>query len=145
MTDINRETYNLLDFLGDVGGLNDGLFYAFKLVVGPFSALAYTSAIAASLTKLRRRSDNQGDVDSDEEKESDRGMSQHSHDFRKSMRRSWRRSTLRRAACYKEDRNKTTIAKAISKDLQKTVKFKSFSLLYSLFECIFARKYHKMR
>ena len=37
------------------------------------------------------------------------------------------------------------IAKAISKDLQKTIKFKSFSLLYSLFECIFARKYHKMR
>ena len=37
LTSWNRQTYSILDFIGDLGGLLDGLKYACLLVLAPFS------------------------------------------------------------------------------------------------------------
>ena len=36
----NRETYNLLMFLGDIGGLLDGLMITGDFLIGPFATIA---------------------------------------------------------------------------------------------------------
>lgn len=48
-----RETYSILDLVGDVGGLFDGLRYLFAVVVAPFSSFALQSKLLASFFKFK--------------------------------------------------------------------------------------------
>ena len=41
VVDHTRDVYNLLDYLGDIGGLFDGLQYLFRAFIGFFSLLGY--------------------------------------------------------------------------------------------------------
>ena len=43
LTEIERTTYSILDLLGDVGGLFDGLRILCKLLVSPFAVFAAQS------------------------------------------------------------------------------------------------------
>ena len=36
----NRETYNLLTFIGDIGGVLDGMLFIGEFFVGPFATIA---------------------------------------------------------------------------------------------------------
>ena len=45
----SRQTYSLLDFLGDLGGLFDALRLIAAALVSPFSALALKVSILSSL------------------------------------------------------------------------------------------------
>ena len=40
---IERQTYNLLEWVGDVGGLNDGLILIFSNILAPVTAFAIKS------------------------------------------------------------------------------------------------------
>ena len=42
---IERQTYHLLEWIGDVGGLFDGLVYIFKIIVKPFSLFAVQAEV----------------------------------------------------------------------------------------------------
>lgn len=57
MTTINRSTYSLLDLLGDVGGLGDGLFQILDFVLHPIGVLALNSKIVSYVTRFRRRAE----------------------------------------------------------------------------------------
>ena len=37
VTTVNRQTYSTLDFIGDIGGLIDGLRYVLLMMITPFS------------------------------------------------------------------------------------------------------------
>ena len=49
---INRQTYSSLEFLGDVGGLYDGLRYGFQLLVTPFTSFTLSISLLTNLFKL---------------------------------------------------------------------------------------------
>lgn len=51
----NRETYGTLDYLGDLGGLNDALYVIFSTSIGPISRFALNSALLASLFRWQPR------------------------------------------------------------------------------------------
>lgn len=46
---IERQTYSLLEWLGDVGGLFDGLRLVSRLIMSPFSSFALKSFLLASI------------------------------------------------------------------------------------------------
>ena len=52
---IIRQTYGLLDYVGDVGGLIDGLYYLITFLLFPFWKFNYQSHM---LTKLFRAGSN---------------------------------------------------------------------------------------
>ena len=49
---INRQTYSLLDWLGDAGGLLDALFFIGEAIVEPFSVFALQSKLVSLLVKF---------------------------------------------------------------------------------------------
>ena len=49
---INRQTYSLLDWLGDAGGLLDALFFIAETIVEPFSLFALQSKLVSLLVKF---------------------------------------------------------------------------------------------
>jgi len=49
---IRRKTDSLLDWLGDWGGLLDGLHFLADILVSPFSAFVMKSKLALLLVKL---------------------------------------------------------------------------------------------
>lgn len=51
---INRQTYSLLEWLGDVGGLFDALHIIGSLIIGPLSSYALDSALLAGLFRSRK-------------------------------------------------------------------------------------------
>lgn len=51
-TKIERSTYGLLDWVGDVGGLADGLIYLIKVFVSPFAALQMKAKLHFRLARL---------------------------------------------------------------------------------------------
>ena len=51
----NRETYGTLDYLGDLGGLNDALFVIFSTLMVPISRFALNSTLLASLFRWQPR------------------------------------------------------------------------------------------
>lgn len=53
MREISRQTYSLLDWLGDWGGLMDALFMVAQAFLSPFSALALKAKVAATFAKDR--------------------------------------------------------------------------------------------
>ena len=51
---IERQTYSLLEWLGDIGGLFDALRYLGCIVIGPLNALALTSKLLVSIFKVKQ-------------------------------------------------------------------------------------------
>ena len=50
---INRETYSLLDWLGDVGGLIDALRYLCKFIIGPVTSFSLQATLLSKLFRQR--------------------------------------------------------------------------------------------
>ena len=50
---INRQTYGLLDWLGDIGGLYDALYLLIKLVLFPFLHFKYSSFLMTGLFRAK--------------------------------------------------------------------------------------------
>ena len=48
-----RQTYNLLDWLGDLGGLFDALFHIAQVLVSPLSAFALYSTLLTKFFRFR--------------------------------------------------------------------------------------------
>ena len=61
VTEIERKTYSILDWLGDVGGLSDGLFIIGKVTMAPIAALALQAELLTHIfykvTNLSNTSD----------------------------------------------------------------------------------------
>ena len=51
-TTYERSTYSFLEWLGDVGGLFDGLGLIFRVLIGPFSAFAVKAELLTKIFKL---------------------------------------------------------------------------------------------
>ena len=49
---VNRQTYSILDWLGDCGGLLDALFFLGEMVAAPFSVHAIQSTLAQLLVRF---------------------------------------------------------------------------------------------
>ncbi len=45
----SRQTYDLLNFVGDLGGLHDGLYAICSLIIGSFSVLNFNIKLYSSL------------------------------------------------------------------------------------------------
>ena len=54
LTIVNRQTYMLLDWLGDLGGLLDALYIMFWLIATPSSTFALQSSLMSSLFRFQR-------------------------------------------------------------------------------------------
>ena len=52
---VERETYNTLDFLGDCGGLWDGLFMIVKIAISPISAFALQSSLLSNFFRFKTK------------------------------------------------------------------------------------------
>lgn len=50
---INRQTYSLLDWLGDFGGLIDGLYYLCKFLMSPVTAFSLQATLLSTLFRQR--------------------------------------------------------------------------------------------
>ena len=46
---VTRQTYDLLSWLGDIGGLGEALYYIGHMLVGPFAAFNSKSILLANL------------------------------------------------------------------------------------------------
>ena len=46
---IERQTYSMLDFLGDIGGLFDGLRYIFQIIIAPIVAFNWKAELLSAL------------------------------------------------------------------------------------------------
>ena len=55
---VNRETYSMLDWLGDLGGLYDALRLLCRFIVAPISSFSLQATLMAKL--FRRRPSNLG-------------------------------------------------------------------------------------
>lgn len=56
---INRQTYSLLDWLGDVGGLLEALFAIGDFIIGPFASYALKAKIVSMMVRFKRSSNDQ--------------------------------------------------------------------------------------
>ena len=52
LTTIERQTYSLLEWVGDVGGLFDGLKIVGTILVAPFAAFAVQTEVLTSALKV---------------------------------------------------------------------------------------------
>ena len=50
---VTRQTYSILDWLGDLGGLYDAIYYIFYILLKPISAFALNSTIMTSFFRLK--------------------------------------------------------------------------------------------
>ena len=50
---INRETYSLLDWLGDLGGLVDALYYICYALVAPVAAFSMKATLLSKLFRYK--------------------------------------------------------------------------------------------
>lgn len=50
---INRQTYSILDWLGDIGGLNDALLIIFQWLILPFLRYNQASVVMHRLFKFK--------------------------------------------------------------------------------------------
>lgn len=58
---INRKTYSMLDWLGDWGGLLDGLRLVARFLVSPFSALALRARLVETFARVKTVQDDPSD------------------------------------------------------------------------------------
>ena len=49
---INRQTYHILDWLGDIGGFTDALFIIFELSLMPFTMFYQASVLMTRLFRI---------------------------------------------------------------------------------------------
>ena len=52
-TEIERTTYNILEWLGDIGGLSDAMYVIGGRLVGPISAIALNTELLVSLFRRK--------------------------------------------------------------------------------------------
>lgn len=52
-TIINRQTYSLLDWLGDIGGLMDALMYLIQFLLAPYVQHGFKSLILQKFFRLK--------------------------------------------------------------------------------------------
>ena len=52
LTEINRTTYGLLNWLGDCGGLIGFIFSVAELIVSPFASYALTNKLASTILRI---------------------------------------------------------------------------------------------
>ena len=50
---VNRQSYSLLDWLGDFGGLIDGLYYFCKFLISPVVAFSLQATLLSTLFRVR--------------------------------------------------------------------------------------------
>ena len=50
---VQRETYDLLSWLGDIGGLIDALKYAVQFIMAPYAAFSAKSTLLKSLFRMK--------------------------------------------------------------------------------------------
>ena len=56
----NRQTYSLLDWLGDLGGLTDALYYILKSFVTIYSSFVFQNTMSQSFIKVKNRNKSAG-------------------------------------------------------------------------------------
>ena len=64
----NRQTYSVLDYIGDLGGLLDGLKYVCLLIALPFSNFSLSQLILTQIFRYRPRESSNKDDEADEQK-----------------------------------------------------------------------------
>lgn len=52
-----RQTYSILDWLGDLGGLYDALFLIVKVILSPISVFSLHSTLLSGFFSFRRSND----------------------------------------------------------------------------------------
>ena len=57
LTTWHRQTYSILDFIGDMGGLLDGLWYACAAIIMPFQIFTVNELILTSFFRKNKRID----------------------------------------------------------------------------------------
>lgn len=117
---INRSTYSLLDWLGDLGGLLDALYLFGFVMIHPIARFAVDSKILSSLFRYRGSED--GLL---RRTLSARNLSYHRHDLGR-----------------QETFNDGTLIDSIRKDFQRYKPIKKISILQWIFQC--RKNYKKM-
>ena len=69
-TTISRQTYSILEWLGDVGGLNDSLFVIVKLILGSFTSFYNSSFMTREIFRFQKKVSNQDSYANKTDKES---------------------------------------------------------------------------
>ena len=54
-TILSRQTYSILEWLGDVGGLNDSLYIIAQLVLAPFTSFYNSSFLARNIFRFKKK------------------------------------------------------------------------------------------
>ena len=57
LTEIDRKTYSGLEWLGDIGGLFDGLSYLGKIIIGPLATMALNAELLLHIFALEPNED----------------------------------------------------------------------------------------
>ena len=70
----NRQTYSLLDWLGDCGGLFDALYYFLKVIVTPVASFNLQATLLSYLIR-ERPSDSESKQTKDQSKKKDNFIS----------------------------------------------------------------------
>ena len=53
---VSRQTYNILEWLGDVGGLNDSLYIIAQLILVPFTSFYNSSFLTRRIFRIKKAS-----------------------------------------------------------------------------------------
>ena len=69
-TIISRQTYSILEWLGDVGGLNDSLFVIVKLILGSFTSFYNSSFMTRKIFRFQKKVSDQESYANETHKES---------------------------------------------------------------------------
>ena len=60
---INRETYSFLDYLGDLGGLFDALFFLSSAIVAPVATFSMKATILSHFFRFKPKDELSSDVE----------------------------------------------------------------------------------
>lgn len=53
---VARETYGLLEFMGDLGGLFEALYYIFRFILSPLTSFVLAAELMTSLFRVQNKS-----------------------------------------------------------------------------------------
>ena len=67
---ISRQTYSILEWLGDVGGLNDSLFVIAKIILGSFTSFYNSSFLTRKIFRFQNKASDQDSYANKTDKES---------------------------------------------------------------------------
>lgn len=68
-----RQTYSLLDWLGDLGGLYDALLHICGIIISPLSAYTLQATLLSSFFRFKERSNKNNDDDDEDGPPGDSG------------------------------------------------------------------------